>query len=708
MQARLTTRSALLATLFVVAAICVAISPRAHAAPLAAKPPWGTSKVFPLATEGAVDSACPTTSGCFVLMLPTGQVRGAALASTQNGGTSWQVLPLPTNFSITSADSNALVLDALACPSATTCLILGEDSTTQHPELARTSDRGLHWKVIALPAAFAESDSSFLAPSIACLTVTVCLAATGSDPNSGAILSTTNAGSTWQAKKTTTFPLVWISCASSKACGALGGGSLLSTINGGTSWQSHSLPANSSQADQIACSAAASCLAAGSATNEIWRTSNRGATWHSTTLPKSFGVQSMSCGTAAICEAVRANTPTSAIWRTTDSGATWKVQSTPAVTDGFSKANAASDTLDTIVCRGAKDCLIGGHTQAEQISFYVFGFLLGTVNGGQTWAQRPLPQGLGELAGISCVSTAQCEAVGSHPAGVFVGTSDSGSKWKVQLKTVPEVDGAYTDIACTSSKQCVAVGGIDTGPVSGIGAVAHSTDGGATWATKSIPAAFVLSGVSCPSATVCVAVGFASNEESAVLLKTVNAARTWTQQALPSGVGRLTDVACGSTTHCTAVGDSSGGGPVIVATGDGKKWKIEPLPAALSAQSFLLAITCPTSTVCEAAGGVFGGAGVLIVTRNAGAKWAIQKVPASAGQLNGIACASAQKCDAVGLTPSQTAAVAVHTSDGGSHWTSQRLPAGVGSLTSVSCPSATTCYAAGASTHGAGMLLKTT
>jgi len=707
------------ARLFALGAVVVAIAAGGTGIAGAAGAPrhkvaWHVSTAYPPGTVASVGSACPTSSACFALLDVSNDLAQDAFASTANGGTSWKVTVLPAGFAPVSGafidgDSQE-AFDELACPSATTCLVLGEKLSNEHPELATTTDGGAEWKVTALPGAFAPQLT--VDPSIACVTATTCLAATGASPTSGALLRSTNAGLSWTTETKTAFPLSWITCSSSTACGALGDGNFLVSADGGKSWTTHSMPTKSNDTDQLACGSSTSCLAAGISSPTIWATSDGGKSWHSSTIAASLGFNSVSCGTASVCEAAGSESKfpdVAAMWRTTNSGGSWASQSVPVPSNGFSKAYVPSIVLNNVACHGADDCLLSGYTQARFISFYLFGFVERTVNGGKSWKQQPIPTGVNTLNAVSCASAAVCEAVASQPTGMFFGTSRSGASWKLQLETIPEVGGSYDDVACASTKQCVAVGDIDTGPTSGIGAIAVTTDGGVKWTTKGIPSAFSLSGVSCPSTTVCFAVGFASTEDSPSLLKTTNGGGSWTEQSVPSAFGRLTDVACASTKSCEAVGDAGSGGPLIIGTANGSSWKKQAAPASLPAGSFLSAVACPTTKVCDAVGGTTGGAtggpAVLLATANSGGSWKAVKAPAGVGTLNDVACSSVKSCEAGGSTTSGRG-VSLASSNGGLAWGAQPLPTGVASLSGLSCPSTAVCYASAASTEGAALLLK--
>ena len=668
---------------------------------------WHVSKDFAPATSETLDSTCASAASCAALMVGGGS---SVFLTTANGGASWKDLPFPPSFGLPSNDGGGAgqASEDLACPSASTCLVLGFEAVDSHVEIARTTDAGAKWTLIPLPTSLFSSDTP---PSLACLSTTTCLAISSASNNTtGVILRSTDAGSTWALSKPTTFLLDWISCASATSCGVLGAGSIVLTSNGGKTWSTKTMPAKAADTAELACPTPSTCLASGFSSSAIWATADAGTVWHASTLPGAAGVANLSCGSASACEAVgiaAENGQPARMWRTTTAGSSWKSQPVPPEGNGFVKAYAASVALDSVVCRGSDDCLLFGTAQARFISFYVFGFVPRTLNGGGKWTQPPLPTGVGRLGAVSCASISVCEAVGSLPTGIFLGTTHEGSSWVLQLETVLEVGGSYLDVACSNAKDCVAVGAADTGPTSGVGAIATTTDGGAKWSTKQVPSAFTLSGVACPSAKVCFAVGFASTLDSASLLATTDGGSKWTEQSLPAGVGRLTDVACASIKSCEAVGDSTTGqAPVIIGTSNGSVWKKQSLPKGLPANQDLDAVACPTTKVCVAGGGGIRGPGILLGTVTAGASWRLQKVPAGVGELFDVSCGSVKVCEAGGQNLSGASGVTLGTSNSGTSWKLQPLPAGVGPLSGLSCPSTTVCYASALSTQNSGMLLK--
>ncbi len=131
----------------------------------------------------------------------------------------------------------------------------------------------------------------------------------------------------------------------------------------------------------------------------------------------------------------------------------------------------------------------------------------------------------------------------------------ANGKWTIDI--TPNVRGQkasyFQGISCPSATECVAVGN-STGP--GTHAFAEVWNG-VKWSMAKLPARSdsVLYGVSCPTLTNCFATGSAGKSALAVTWD----GATWTamtpaRTAAPSNADVLMHVSCVSTTSCVAVG----------------------------------------------------------------------------------------------------------------------------------------------------------
>jgi len=138
-----------------------------------------------------------------------------------------------------------------------------------------------------------------------------------------------------------------------------------------------------------------------------------------------------------------------------------------------------------------------------------------------------------------------------------VRTTDGGTKWVSEPFPSDLVE--YADgVACSSTSVCEVVGlGF-----SGVGLALRTTDGGTTWVSQEVPAdTGTLEEIACPSSTACEAIGYNGLSDAQIALGTANGGTSWVSEALPAGEteegGRLTGLACPSASFCMAVGDTA-------------------------------------------------------------------------------------------------------------------------------------------------------
>jgi hypothetical protein len=363
-------------------------------------------------------------------------------------------------------------------------------------------------------------------------------------------------------------------------------------------------------------------------------------------------------------------------------------------------------------------------------------------------AEAPLPAGGlngGYLSGVACPSVIMCVAVGDYTdsSGSDQGLllTRHGPSWTAAKAPVPAGAAAspQTDlsgmVACPSVTVCVAAGGYADS--SGNSQAMLLTRHGPSWTAAKVPVpggaasspSVDLSGLACPSATVCVATGSytdSSGKSQGLLLTKHGWSWTAARPPLPAG-GRpgagLGAVVCPSVIVCVATGsytDSSGNGQVMLLTRHGQSWTAAeaPLPAGLrtSPELSLGSLACPSTRVCVVTGTAFYadsvGADQGLLLTGHGPSWTAAKAPlaALAGEnlsFSAVACPSVTACvitaNYSGLTP-HAATQGMLLTRHGSSWTAARpsLPAdaraGYARLRSVACPSAASCVITGSYT----------
>ena len=291
-------------------------------------------------------------------------------------------------------------------------------------------------------------------------------------------------------------------------------------------------------------------------------------------------------------------------------------------------------------------------------------------------------------------------------ASVIVATAVPASAtpgWVVAPSAQPSgpPQGALNSVVCPNTTSCFAVGNTTgDGPV-----VEHWNRTG--WSVMSAPnpaSGADLNSVACPSTTTCFAVG--SGGGSTLVERWDGKSWSIVASPSPSGATRslLEGVACSSTASCFAVGTvetADSDQTTLVERWDGTDWSIidSPNPTG-STRSYLLGVSCPTTTNCFAVGGAESNSILTtLVEQWDGTNWSIVASPnpsgASQSQLNSVSCRKATSCTAVGLGGNLT----LVEQWAGSSWSivASANPSGAVSadLSDVTCVTARDCVAVG-------------
>ncbi len=282
-----------------------------------------------------------------------------------------------------------------------------------------------------------------------------------------------------------------------------------------------------------------------------------------------------------------------------------------------------------------------------------------------------------------------------------------GTAWSVILSSSPGNGGQLYGVSCPSSTSCVAVGYYDDETL------VESWDGTA-WSVVPSPSpgtfSNVLTGVSCTNSTSCLAVGNYSAEPNGGNQTLVESwdGTAWSVVPSPSpgtSDSILTGVSCTSSTSCVAVGYYSNGSAnlTLVESWDGAALSVvpSPNPGTFPAGNSLNGVSCTSSTSCVAVG---LGNQTLVETWD-GTAWFVTPSANQGSQsdlLWGVSCTSSVSCVAVGYYANGSATLTLVEAWDGSTWsiTPSPNPSGSGDLYGVSCTSSTNCVAAGVYWNG--------
>lgn len=290
----------------------------------------------------------------------------------------------------------------------------------------------------------------------------------------------------------------------------------------------------------IACGDAAHCVAAGAdATGHgvIGATTDSAASWHSKPLPAGTpALIATTCTDITHCLAVGQG----AILTSANGGASWKMQPPPT----------PKTTLMGVSCQSATACLsVGGSVNATGGPYN--GDILRSSDGGTTWSAQKLPPGTMAMAGVNCLTSTRCIAVG----GGILTSDDGGQSW--QVATVPGGTGALQSISCSTSLVCVAVGANPLGASdSSQPAFAIMTaNAGQSWSNVPMPTATAsIDGVTCAPQGNCYATGPNPAGSLSAMLTSGDEGMTWSPTSLPGGLSSISGLACPTTTTCISVG----------------------------------------------------------------------------------------------------------------------------------------------------------
>lgn len=508
--------------------------------------------------------------------------------------------------------------------------------------------------------------------------------------------------------------LAGVSCASASACAAFGGasGSPLAERWDGTSWEVETIPAPAdasfTSVEGMSCSGN-ECIAVGTygggggsmPLGERWD----GSSWALQAIPTPPGahhtsLHGVSCSSASACTAVGSSidgagnqVPLVERW----DGASWAIQPTPNL------MGASYSTFWAVSCSSAAACIAVGSENAQG-----FDSALAERWDGANWTGTVVPtptdSSYSRFSAVSCSSASACTAVGVYSAvgsQVVVGgplvERLNGTSWEIQTVATPS--GASVNlsaVSCVSPSTCTLAG--SSTDQSGNEAPLVERWDGTSWTVQpssTPPGSFdvSLSGISCVSASTCVAVGTASNR---TFVEAWNGTG-WMIQVSPTPDGplngHLSGLSCLSASDCIAVGDSSN--TTLAERWDGTSWMIQPTPNPSAAPLNRLAdVSCVSANDCIAVG-YYETSGYVpypLAEHWDGANWEIQTVPAPNGFLASVSCVAATWCTAVGYSGG---APLVEHWDGAS-WTIQAGPTPIdGYLSGVSCASASACVAVG-------------
>ncbi len=333
---------------------------------------------------------------------------------------------------------------------------------------------------------------------------------------------------------------------------------------------------------------------------------------------------------------------------------------------------ASSLVLDGVSCSSARACAAVGQIGRVPAT---------EIWNGRRWRSAPVPvphhTATGGFGSVSCVRGG-CVAVGliSHKlfSGYPVFGRWNGSRWRLApirrfISSTPGSPASSFDaIACSSLRGCTAVGargprGIVAGPVTPI--IARWN--GRHWRAQRLPTLpfdrgfGLLTGISCPSSAMCMAVGVSALVGKpapmpwsvAVPFAAVWNGRKWSLMRLAEPAPSTTyvsgpAVSCVSKASCTVVSRD------FAESWNGHRWLAWQISAPTpGGEAQLNAVSCSSSHACVAVGQStrYLSNGIeltALLVRWNGTRWRVTTTVRRGAALTGVACTKRDSCSVTG------------------------------------------------------------
>jgi hypothetical protein len=286
-----------------------------------------------------------------------------------------------------------------------------------------------------------------------------------------------------------------------------------------------------------------------------------------------------------------------------------------SVTSPTPDSGQGDNLLRGVACASATSCqAVGNYINSANVSQ-----TLAVAWSGTTWSVTPSPNAgtnNNYLFAVSCVLAVSCEAVGSYFNTGLIDRalieSWNGTKWSVvPSPDVGTKDNSLSGVSCVTAISCMAVGSYQTAP--GVFRALVESWNGTKWSIVPSPNNGTnsndLNAVSCVSATSCQAVGEYQNSSlgtTRTLVESWNGAK-WSVAPSPNtgtGNNALTGVSCSTASSCVAVGSyfTSTAARTLIEAWNGTAWVVVASPNIGTSINALTGVSCFSTTSCEAVG----------------------------------------------------------------------------------------------------------
>ncbi len=451
---------------------------------------------------------------------------------------------------VNPAEAKSATLSGVSCTGEAGCNAVGHYVNKSGTELTLAEViKGEKWSIQESPSPTGAKRAAL--SSVSCTAIEACTAAGNYVNSEGVELSLgevfTSTAKKWALQeplnaKEAGGSLPGVSCSATEACTAVGHylnalGVVLPLAErwNGKEWALQETPdptgAKSASLSGVSCSAAEACMAVGHFVNsggtevplaEVWSSKK----WTVQEPPDPTGAKSgslsgVSCTAAEACTAVGHYVTSGGVEETlgevfTSTAKKWALQ------EPVNPTGAKSGSLSGVSCTAAEACTAVGHYVTSGGVEETLGEVFTST--AKKWAlQEPVnPTGAksSSLSGVSCTAAEACTAVGHYVTSggveetlgeVFTSTA---KKWALQEPVNPTgaKSSSLSGVSCTAAEACTAVGHYVNSGSAEVTLAEVFTSATKKWAVQETPnpgevKSNSLSGVSCKTATACIASG---------------------------------------------------------------------------------------------------------------------------------------------------------------------------------------------------------
>jgi hypothetical protein len=666
------------------AAGLAAVSPVSASARLTWSTPTLVDATPPLADDSFAPAglSCPSAGLCVGVDSSGGNA--ITWSSPGQGRPQWSAaqvnFPCPSeNYGYCSTGDDGL--GAVSCPTVTLCVAGGPSDVLY----TSVDPVGAAWRAINWGSSMVASGAI---AGVACVSESLCIAVDGA----GNVLSSSDPTTAWEIAPVDTQPLTAAACPSASLCVAVdGAGDVLTSANpagGAAAWAT--APVDPGRGlTSVACPSVDLCVAVDTAGNVLTSADPAGgaSAWSAALVDRGQSLSSVSCPAVTLCVAVDTNRDLAGSTDPAGGAGAWTVaplsravaMTSPSLTvsvscpstalcvaidgigDTWSSTDPTGDATTwtpsqigrfnqmlALACPNASLCVAGDDA----------GNIASSTNptgGPSAWSISPVEPGH-SIAGIACASPSLCIAADDHGDLLTAENPSAGARaWtRARLSTAP------LTVRCTSARRdrqrgrrrssrpqtlCLA---FDTD-----GRLFAATDprhGASAWTALGRPVRN-LAAVSCPSASLCIALTASNSLVSSRDPASRHA--TWTVHRSPAissedGYANGYAISCPSATLCVGTFTASDGKYYwsLVASANATarriKWRSVDTDGGPGNPGGAIYPACTSTSLCFA----FGAVGMISSTDPAGGPhaWAQTGVPDTP---NDVACPSVRMCVAV-------------------------------------------------------------